>query len=105
MSIVDKPVEDCVCQGRVADGLVPVVNRQLAGDDCRSASVAVFKDFQQVSALCGGEHGQPPIIEDQDVGLGVDKTWGSCGASAVCDFQATVENGGPCDGNSVSPFW
>ena len=38
------------------------------------------------------------------VGVGVDKTWGSCGAFSVCDGQPTIENCGPCDGYSVSPF-
>ena len=37
-------------------------------------------------------------------GGGVDKTWGSCGAFSVCDGQPTIENCGPCDGYSVSPF-
>jgi len=35
---------------------------------------------------------------------GVDKTWGSCGAFSVCDGESIVEDGGPRDGNSVSPF-
>jgi len=35
---------------------------------------------------------------------GVDKTWGSCGAFSVCDGQPTIENCGPCDGYSMSPF-
>ena len=35
---------------------------------------------------------------------GVDRTWGSCGAFSVCDGQPTIENCGPCDGYSVSPF-
>ena len=37
--------------------------------------------------------------------LGVDKTWGSCSAFAVWDGQATVEDSGSGDGNSVSSFW
>ena len=37
-------------------------------------------------------------------GLGVDRTWWSCGAFFVCDGQPTIENCGPCDGYSVSPF-
>ena len=35
---------------------------------------------------------------------GVDRTWWSCGAFSVCDSQPTIENCGPCDGYSVSPF-
>ena len=33
MGIVDEPVGNGVCQGRVADGLVPMIDGQLAGDD------------------------------------------------------------------------
>ena len=33
MGIVDEPVENGVGQSWVADGLVPVIDRQLAGDD------------------------------------------------------------------------
>ena len=44
-------VEDGIGEGRVADGLVPVLDGQLACDDCGGAAVAVFEDFQQVSAL------------------------------------------------------
>lgn len=40
----------------------------------------------------------------KELHLGVDKTWGSCGAFSVCDGQPTIENCGPCDGYSVSPF-
>ncbi len=35
---------------------------------------------------------------------GVEKTWGSCGPSAVCDGCSTIKDGGPCDGYTVSPF-
>lgn len=41
---------------------------------------------------------------NQAIYEGVDKTWGSCGAFSVCDGQPTIENCGPCDGYSVSPF-
>ena len=43
-------------------------------------------------------------IELRLTDLGVDRTWGSCGAFSVCDGQPTIENCGPCDGYSVSPF-
>ena len=46
------------------------------------------------------------VMLDEGVDLlpGVDRTWGSCGAFSVCDGQPTIENCGPCDGYSVSPF-
>ena len=33
MGVVDEPVQNGVGQGRVADGLVPVIDGQLADDD------------------------------------------------------------------------
>ena len=46
------------------------------------------------------------VMLDEGVDLlpGVDRTWGSCGAFSVCDGRPTIENCGPCDGYSVSPF-
>ena len=44
------------------------------------------------------------VGQGASVDLGVDRTWGSCGAFSVCDGQPTIENCGPCDGYSVSPF-
>jgi hypothetical protein len=36
--------------GGIADQLVPFVDRDLAGDDCRSPTVAFFEDFEEVVA-------------------------------------------------------
>ena len=63
-------VEDGVGQGWVAGGLMPVLDRQLAGDNCGGAAVAVFEDFQQVTALRGGEDGEAPIVDDQHIHAG-----------------------------------
>ena len=44
-------IGDGVCQGRIADGFVPVLDGQLACDDGGGAAMTVFEDFQQVAAL------------------------------------------------------
>ena len=33
VSVVDEPVEDGVCDGRIGDDVVPIFDRHLAGDD------------------------------------------------------------------------
>ena len=45
VGIVDEPVEDGVGQRRVADDVVPAIDRHLAGDDQRAGVVAVFDDL------------------------------------------------------------
>ena len=46
-------IEYGVSQCWVADGLMPVFDRQLACDDGGSAAVAIFEDFQKVAAFWG----------------------------------------------------
>ncbi|MDT4856180.1 hypothetical protein FQZ97_905610 [compost metagenome] len=50
---------------------MPVVHRHLAGHDGRALAVAVVQQLQHVAALFGGKGSQAPVIEDQQVGLGV----------------------------------
>ena len=44
---MDEPVQNGVCQCRVADGLVPKLDRELAGDDRGASPVAVFTAVRQ----------------------------------------------------------
>ena len=43
MGVVDDAVEDGVGVSRIADDMVPFVDRELAGDDCGSSSMAFFE--------------------------------------------------------------
>ena len=67
MGVVDEPVQHGVGDGRIADDLVPVLDRHLAGDDGRAALVPVVHDLQQVAALLAGERRQAPIVQDQQL--------------------------------------
>jgi hypothetical protein len=47
VGVVDEPIEDGVGDGRVSDDLVPIFDRHSAGDDGRSALVAIIDDFEE----------------------------------------------------------
>ena len=64
---MNEAVEDGVSEGRIADGFVPMLDGELTCDDGGSATVAVLEDFQEVTALWGGEDGQAPIVYDQHI--------------------------------------
>jgi len=49
VSVMDEPIENGVSNGRLPDCFVPMLDRELAGDDRGAAAVSVFKDFQQVA--------------------------------------------------------
>jgi hypothetical protein len=51
----------------VGSAMTSVLDRNLAGDDCRSALVAVVDDFEEIATLVAGERGEAPIVEDEQV--------------------------------------
>jgi hypothetical protein len=67
---MDQAVKDRVGQRRITQGLMPVLDGQLAGDQRGPAIMAVFDDLQQVATVCITERREPPVIQDQQVGLG-----------------------------------
>src|SRR5499427_5286408 len=67
MRIVDDAIEDGVGVSRIADQLVPFVDRDLAGDDRRSAAVAFFENLEQIVARGGIERLEPPVVEDEQL--------------------------------------
>jgi UV DNA damage repair endonuclease len=48
---VDEAVQHGVRYRRIADDLVPVIDRHLAGDNGGAAVVALVHDLQQITAL------------------------------------------------------
>src|SRR6202043_4132813 len=70
MGVVHEAVEDSVGEGRIADDLVPGIDRQLAGDQRRAGAITVLDDLHEVAPLVGREPVWAPVIEDQQIGLG-----------------------------------
>ena len=62
---MNQTIQDGIGEGRIADCLVPVLDWQLTCDDGGGPAMAVFEDFQKVTALRGGQDGEAPIIDDQ----------------------------------------
>ena len=60
MGVVDEAVENGVGIGRIADHLVPFVDRDLAGENGRAAAVAFFEDFIEIAARAGIERFKAP---------------------------------------------
>jgi hypothetical protein len=48
---MEDPIEDRVCQGRIAQILMPAVTRELTGDHRRPRAIAIFEDLQEVLTL------------------------------------------------------
>ena len=67
LPVVNDAIENGVSVGGIADQLVPFVDRDLAGDDRRSPTVAFFEDFEEVVAGGGIERRKTPIIEDEQL--------------------------------------
>ena len=50
VGIVDEAIEDGIGQCRIADDVVPVFDRNLAGDDGRRAAMAIVDDFEPIAS-------------------------------------------------------
>ena len=64
VGVVNDAVEDGVGQRWIADNLVPLLNRNLTGDQNRGALVAILEDLEEVALLGLGELGQAPVIQN-----------------------------------------
>ena len=67
MRVVNEPIENRVGIGWIADDLVPFVDRDLAGQDGRAATVAFFEDFVEIASGTAIERVETPIVEDEEL--------------------------------------
>ena len=58
---MDEAVQDGVGVSRIADELMPVFNRNLAGDDRRAPAIPVFQDLQEIMTAPGPRIGRELI--------------------------------------------
>ena len=77
MGVVNEAVEDGVSDGGIGDDLVPMLDRHVAGDDGRSALMAIVDDFEEIATLLACKRGEAPDVEDEQVpaeaaGIGSD---------------------------------
>ncbi|MGY3371980.1 hypothetical protein ACVWZL_009105 [Bradyrhizobium sp. GM2.4] len=67
IGIVDEAIEHVVGIGGISNEQMPLVHGELAGNDGRAMTVAIFEDFKEVVTGAGIERLEPPIIEDQQI--------------------------------------
>ena len=65
-----EPVEDRIPEGGVADHLVPVLDGELARDEGGAPPGALLDEFQQIAPFAVAKRGEPPVIQDEQAGLG-----------------------------------
>ena len=66
---VDDAVEDGVGQGGIADDLVPMLDRHLAGDDEGSPATSVLGDFEEIPPVLRQQGLRSKIVENQYIDL------------------------------------
>jgi hypothetical protein len=62
-------VEERVGDRRICHVVVPALDGQLTGDDCRAGPVSVVEDLQHVASLLFTKRREAPVIEHEDVDL------------------------------------
>ena len=62
-------VEERIGDRRISHGVVPALDGQLNGDDCRARPLSVVEDLQHVASLLFTKRREAPVIEHKDVDL------------------------------------
>jgi hypothetical protein len=78
---VNEAVEDGFGVSRVANKGVPVVDRDLSGENGRAAPIAFLEDFVEVTTGAGVERFEAPIVENEELDAG--ETAPDAGIAAV----------------------
>ena len=65
MSIVSDAVQYGIAERRVGNNVVPLFHGDLTCDQQRSFIVAIIDDFEEISALLGGERLGSPVVESR----------------------------------------
>src|SRR5271156_13798 len=68
MRVVDEAVQDGVGVSGVANDLMPGGQRELGGDDRRSAAVSLLEDFEQIVTGAGVEGFEAEVVENEEIG-------------------------------------
>src|SRR5437762_1386152 len=69
VGVVDDAIERGISHRGIADVGVPVLHRELPGDDGRVFPAPVLEHFEEIVSLLGPERGEAPVVEDEDVDL------------------------------------
>ena len=64
---MDGAIEDGIGDRGVAEIRVPLIGRQLTGNDRRAGRIAILYHLEEVLALHVRHGGETPVIEDRDV--------------------------------------
>ena len=91
---MEEAVADGVGQGRLAEVVVPLGRRELAGDDGRAGAVAVLEDLEQVAPLLILDGGEAPVVDDEDVDAGELGEQADVGAVGAGEGELVEEAGG-----------
>ena len=67
---MDEAIEDGIGHGRLAEVVVPLLDRELSGDERGFAVVPVVEDFEQIAAQLVVHRHQAPVVENDEVGFG-----------------------------------
>ena len=68
MGIVHEAVQNGVGISGVAHDLMPGGQRELGGDDRRSAAVSLLEDFEQIVTGAGVERFEAEVVENEQIG-------------------------------------
>src|SRR2546425_9800243 len=95
MGIVEQPIADGVGQRRLPEVVMPLAGWELARDDRRAATAAVFENLEEIAPLLVLHGGQAPVVEHEDVHAGELAQQLAVATIGAGELEVVEEPGGP----------
>ena len=67
MSAVQDAIGDCVCDGGIAEVIVPLGDGNLAGDHRGTGAIAILDDLEEITSVLVPKGSHAPVVQDQQV--------------------------------------
>ena len=67
---MNQAIQNGVGHGGIADDFMPLIHRELTGDDGGSLTLPVIEDFQELALEFAGDVGDPQVVHDEQRGPG-----------------------------------
>src|SRR2546426_10628307 len=93
MGVVKEAIADGVRHGGVPEVVVPLVGRELAGDDGRASLTAILQDLQEIAPVLVAQGPESPVLEHHDVDAGELAEQPQVGAVGVREGELIEESG------------
>lgn len=67
--VIDQSIQNRIAESGIPDAFMPVLERDLTGQECRASAGAIFDQFQEIPSFPIADRRQAPVVKDEQIGF------------------------------------